>query len=342
MGLRALADSAGIRLGSAIRHDNLMNDPTYLSLVNSEFNIVTFENEMKPEIVFPTADMQPDFTKADAMVTAVDAAGQQIWGHNACWGRDDAIPSHILSQESSLSSDDAKTLLETMVTTVVSHFPQVHHWDINEIIEPSMDKTNTNILRDCLWLRKIGPEYVRLVANKIVEINPSAKVFLNDYNCEWWSPKAEKLRNYVMTEINYYNTPIHGIGFQFHTHLSEQIPVRSVKTSMTNFKVTGLELVITELDVGSVYNRRNDQHPDYAPLTTEGWARREAQGNYADQLISVAIEFGGIETIIFWGFRDDISYVPHEEAHLISDSNTLKSFYWAVHELLVLQNTLPE
>lgn len=82
--LKDAATAAGIHFGMAVGYDYFTTDPNYASIVRSNCDEVTFENEMKGERLMQD-DGSVDFTKADALLDAVTNAGLKVYGHTLVW-----------------------------------------------------------------------------------------------------------------------------------------------------------------------------------------------------------------------------------------------------------------
>ncbi len=76
-----LKNAASFPIGVGVRLDLFRNNPAYLSLVKSEFNSVTFQNELKHSTLV-TSNGTYDFTRADEFVSLAQSAGMRIHGHS--------------------------------------------------------------------------------------------------------------------------------------------------------------------------------------------------------------------------------------------------------------------
>ena len=76
-------------------------------------------------------------------------------------------------------------MLHDHIRTVVGHYRgKVAQWDVvNEAID------DQGQLRDSVWMRVIGPDYIDLAFRWAHEADPDAKLFYNDYDLEF--PGAE-------------------------------------------------------------------------------------------------------------------------------------------------------
>lgn len=77
-----LKDAADFPVGTAISYNAMLNDPQYAAVVKRDFDIATFEYEMKHGALVKN-DGTLDFTKADALVAALGS--MDIFGHTLGW-----------------------------------------------------------------------------------------------------------------------------------------------------------------------------------------------------------------------------------------------------------------
>jgi endo-1,4-beta-xylanase len=83
-GLRALADRAGVRIGTAVDMTALADDAPYRAAVAREFSTVTAENVMKWESTEPQQGVH-DWAAADRLVDFARANRQKVRGHTLVW-----------------------------------------------------------------------------------------------------------------------------------------------------------------------------------------------------------------------------------------------------------------
>ncbi|RPD51953.1 endo-1,4-beta-xylanase [Paracnuella aquatica] len=81
--LKAVAD---IPVGVAVPYQHFISSPAYAAVVRRDFDGITLENEMKHYSIVRN-DGSFDFTQADAMVAAAQAANLEVFGHTLVWHR---------------------------------------------------------------------------------------------------------------------------------------------------------------------------------------------------------------------------------------------------------------
>jgi endo-1,4-beta-xylanase len=78
----ALQGAGDFPIGVAISYNNTLNTPQYMTTIQKDFDIVTFENNMKHNTIVQN-NGSLDFTAADAMVNKIGALN--IHGHTLAW-----------------------------------------------------------------------------------------------------------------------------------------------------------------------------------------------------------------------------------------------------------------
>src|SRR3954454_12031222 len=81
--LGAAAAQSGRYFGTAIAAGR-MNDSAYTSIAAREFNMVTAENEMKPDATEPTQN-QFNFSAGDQIYNWATSHGMKVRGHTLAW-----------------------------------------------------------------------------------------------------------------------------------------------------------------------------------------------------------------------------------------------------------------
>lgn len=129
-------------------------------------------------------------------------------------------PAWLLKEESSITPEKAKQLLSDYIHTVVGRYRgKIPWWDvINEAIH-DINTTNPFNLRDCFWLRKLGPDYLKYAFIFTHEADPDVKLYYNEYGNETIGIKATDTLDLVKW-LRSEGAPIHDVGFQWHINTS--------------------------------------------------------------------------------------------------------------------------
>jgi endo-1,4-beta-xylanase len=316
--LRSVASGRGVRIGAAIAYDPLRADADYGDVLRREFDVVTPENAMKWETLHPRRRVY-DFREADRIVRTARRAGMAVRGHPLVWHAQN--PAWLA--ESLTSRRRAIAILRAHIRRVARHYRHdVAQWDVvNEPLEPT-----GGALRDTLWLRAIGPDYVELALRFAHRAAPDARLFLNEFGLEVPGPKLDGMLALV-ADLKARGVPLDGVGFQSHVIclFGCRDTFAGLAASLERVSALGVDVAITELDVGLV-----------EPVTAASLAEQaDTYGAALDACLAVA----RCRTVVLWGFTDRYSWLssllPGLGAALPFDASYQpKPAYWALHDRL--------
>ncbi|MFS0871053.1 endo-1,4-beta-xylanase [Paenibacillus xylanilyticus] len=317
-------------------------DETRLKLLTKHHNVVTFENDMKPDYAYNT-DRQFDFTAEDALVQRVQDAGLDLHGHVLVWHAQSPTWLHTAANGEPLSREEALTNLRTHVKTVVEHFgDQVISWDVvNEAMNdnPANPQDWENALRNSGWLQAIGPDFLEeayLAAKEVIDENGwDIKLYYNDYNDDnqnkstaIYSMVKEINENYAADHPG--EKLIDGIGMQAHYNLGTRLD--NVKMSLERFISLGVEVSVTELDIMAGTNS----------AITEKEAKQQAY-LYASLMDLYKKNSEHIPRVTFWGLNDSTSWRAEQNPTLFDkDFQAKEAFYGVVDPEKYLAENPPE
>lgn len=286
MGLRFYATVRDIEIGAAVDGGALLWDDLYGRTLAREFSMVTPENVMKFGLIHPARDRY-DFSGADAIVDFAQAHDMRVRGHTLVWHSQ--LPTWLT--EGSWTRDELIDILREHITTVVGHYRgRVVAWDVvNEAIDAN------GSLRDTIWLRGIGPEYIDMAFEWAHQADPDALLFYNDYGGEGLGQKSDAIYALAQDLLGR-GVPIHGIGLQMHISLDWFPAPQDIATNMKRLAALGLDVHVTEMDV------RIKGDPTEEDLATQARI-------YAD-IMKVCLSAENCSAFVLWGFADLHSWVP--------------------------------
>jgi endo-1,4-beta-xylanase len=323
--------------GTALRLETLRRDTRYRDLFLREFDALTPENEMK------MANLQPrrgvfDFTAADSLVAFAKEHHKQVHGHALVWGLQlplwlidhglsdnlglhlppisvpplrlppplDTADSGVSDLLTTLTGWERSELLEIMrnhIDTVMRHFGgDVPEWDV--VNEPMNENGD---LADNVWRRFIGPGYVEQALRSARAADPRAKLFINDYAVEGPSAKLEGLIALVR-DLKARNVPLDGVGLQYHTNTEGFYDEQTLADTMRRFAALGVEVQITEMDVGTSLLDGSTEQRLALQATAYGNAARACNAVQACTRFTT------------WGFTDRVSWLDPAEMGLPFDT----------------------
>ncbi len=314
--LRYLASQRGLLIGAAVDVKALQSNPDYAKTLAREFNVLVPENVMKFANIHPQPHTY-DFTAADQLVSFAAANGMLVRGHTLVWYQD--IPSWVTS--GNYSKAQLEQILHDHITAVVGRYKgRIFAWDVvNEAIG------DNGQLRDNIWLRAIGPQYIDLAFQWAHQADPAALLFYNDYNGEGMNAKSDAIYNLVKG-LRQRGVPIGGVGLQMHLSVNNHPSVDDLKANIERLAALGLVVHITEMDV------RLPQPVNAISLGVQAQI-------YKDVLSACLAESHACQAFVMWGFSDKYSSVPRiypgfGDALIFGPSFNLKPAYNMLKETL--------
>lgn len=284
-------------------------------MIKYHFDIVTAGNAMKPDALENTKG-RFTWDTADYIVNKTLDNGLKMHGHVLCWH--EQSPDWL--NYDGISKEEALNNMQTYINDVMSHYKgKCYSWDVvNEAIDGITDtSTVSGILRDTPWRRAIGDDWIEYAFQYAAEADPSAKLYYNDFNLDD-ATKADAVVTLVKS-LQEKGIKIDGIGMQGHYNTTTSI--KAVENSIKKFKELGVEISITELDVGH-----------YSMAGTEMTEEEEIlQAQKYAQLFQVFKKYADvIDRVTFWGIDDATSW-RWENCPLIFDKDYQpKEAYYAV------------
>ena len=341
IGLRPSASGRGLILGTAVAIRYLrgnVDDGRYINYLKENYEMIAPGAELEPLHIWQDEN-QYNFTDSDWLLGATSNTtgwaqqnGFQVRGQSLIWAYDTRIPPWLLEQESSITSDKAKSLLSDYVHAVVGRYQgKIQWWDvINEAIS-DYNETRPLNLRDSFWYRKLGPDFIKYTFNFVHEADPSVKLFYNEYNIEHGGLKANRtlaLINWLKSE----GIPLYGLGMQWHINTSEVITLDDEHYQIAQrFIDQNISLTVSEVDVALQMKGGYPADPD---------AIHKQAVIYRSLLQYVLHFFPKIPAMTSWGFADRYSWIPIAKNYTQGDGLPLdcqyqpKAAYWQLQEEL--------
>lgn len=282
-------------IGVAVQPRTLVS---HRDILTRHFTSLTAENHMKLHTIRPTSTVV-DYSGADTIVAFAQENEMKLRGHTLIWH--EAAPTWLFIDEGGQAAADVvRERLHTHITETVSRYRGVvYAWDVvNEGISDS-----PGLLRDTVWLQKLGPDYIADAFRWAHAADPDALLFYNDYNAIEPGKRDRIAR--LVRELQADGVPIHGVGIQGHWSLMWP-PVSMIRDAIETYAALGVTVEITELDI-SVYEW-DDRTTRYAGGLPEELERRQA-ARYRE-IFEVFREYADVVTnVTFWGAADDVSWL---------------------------------
>lgn len=305
------------------------NPTEFQSILASEFNSLTPENDMKWESIHPAPDVY-DFTGADAVVAFAQANGQEVRGHTLLWHSQNSP--WVTEASATWTCEEARDVLEDHITTVVGRYAgEIYEWDVaNEIFQDEWDNGGVRLRTEANpFLKACADDPVALIGDAFRwahAADPEAVLFLNDYNAEGINTKTDAY--YALAqELLADGVPLGGFGAQGHLSLQYGFD-DSIQANFERFAALGLKVAVTEADVRMPLGEDGEPTAEQIALQAERF----------DKMLEACLDVAACTSFTVWGFDDARSWVPgvfpEGYATIMTEDFEKKPSYYALLESL--------
>ncbi|MDC7123080.1 endo-1,4-beta-xylanase [Cellulomonas fimi] len=299
--LGAAAQQSGRYFGTAIAAGRL-NDSTYQTIANREFDMITAENEMKMDATEPNRG-QFSYASGDRILNWAQSNGKRVRGHALAWH------SQQPGWMQNLSGTDLRNAMLNHVTQVATHYKgKIYAWDV---VNEAYADGSSGARRDSN-LQRTGNDWIEAAFRAARAADPAAKLCYNDYNTDDWSHAKTQGVYTMVRDFKSRGVPIDCVGFQ--SHFNAQSPVPSnYETTLRSFAALGVDVQITELDI-------------------EGSGSSQAQAY--QRVVQACLNVARCTGITVWGVRDTDSWRSYGTPLLFDGSGNKKAAYTSVLDTL--------
>ena len=259
------------------------------------------------------------------------------------------------------SANELELIIEKFVSEVLNSNDNKHKVDVFNVINEifAMGKSggyrvSGNEKEDCKWMdmgfekdmsgleeeQKINnehPIFVRKVfdvASKLTD----AKLEIRDFNIAFGGKKADGMYQ-LIKHLKNTGVRVDAVGFQCHLNAGIDYNYESLRENILRFIDLGVEVYITELDVGLNLWGKGDKRKKVSDVikSEDDWKWFfEEQNKIYYNLVKTAKE-SGVKLISDWGFRDDIPYGgwrKNQKAWMVNKDYSRKEAYYSVLKAL--------
>jgi endo-1,4-beta-xylanase len=283
------------------------------SITQTQFNSISPENMMKWERIHPRPGVY-SFDLPDRYVAFGEAHHMLIVGHTLVWHNQ--TPDWVFRNDQG-DLVDRETLLRRLhdhIQMVVGRYRgRIQSWDVvNEVLDEN------GALRQSLWLRIIGEDYIAKAFEYAHEADPSAQLTYNDYSLENKAKRDGAIA--LVRKLKSEGVPINAVGLQSHDSLSWPT-LEAEDATIAAFQSLGIKVNISELDV-DVLPRATAQQTAEVSLKVKADARLDPYAGglpsaeqqalakrYADLFRVFTKYHDVISRVTFWGVTDADSWL---------------------------------
>lgn len=282
------------------------------ALIKMQFNSITPENVLKWENVHPRLDTY-SFDLADKYMAFGEENHMFVVGHCLVWHNQ--IPGEVFrdAQGNPVAREILLQHMRDHIHTVVGRYKgRIKSWDV---VNEALNEDGT--LRQSLWMKIIGEDYIAKAFQYAHEADPQAQLTYNDYSLE-----NEPKRNgaiALIKKLKAQGVPITFVGLQGHDSLTWPT-LEQQDATITAFEKLGVKVVISELDIDVLPSATAQGNADItANVKADSSLNPYVDGlpdsvqqalahRYAE-LFGVFLKHGNVVSrVTFWGVTDGDSW----------------------------------
>jgi endo-1,4-beta-xylanase len=289
--LRPLKETAPFPVGTSLMTGEL-KDPQFVELLRRNFSQVTPEWEMKMERIL-RADGSLDFSAADQIADFCRGAGLKLHGTTLVWYAQD--PPAFEALKGDRAAFEAR--LKDYIAAMMGRYQGLARgWDVlNEAVAENGDG-----LRGGVWAEGLGDDFGRVAFELAREGDPTALLFINDYNLELMPAKLDTFQR-LLERLLQAGAPVTGVGTQSHLDIDTQPgQAGAAIRALARF---GLPIHVSELDISTKGGALSALGGDGAKL--------QAQARIAGEIAEAFADLPARQRYAFtvWGVRDSDSWL---------------------------------
>jgi len=237
-----------------------------------------------------------------------------IVAHTLIWHNQ--VPAWVFHDDKGnlLGRDALLARMKDHISTVVGRYKgKINSWDVvNEVLN------DDGTLRQTLWLKIIGPDYIERAFEYAHEADPKAQLIYNDYSLENEPKRSGAIA--LVKKLRSEGIPISGVGIQGHDHL-DWPSAELEDAAISAFAAAGIKVSITEFDI-TVLPSATSQHTADVTLKIEQNAalnpyvkglpdsvEQQLATRYADLFRVFLKHRDDVERVTFWGVTDADSWL---------------------------------
>ncbi|MFJ2091192.1 endo-1,4-beta-xylanase [Streptomyces sp. NPDC087901] len=295
--LGASAAAKGRYFGTAVAANHL-GESAYASTLDTEFTMVTPENEMKWDAVEASRNSF-SFGSADQIVSHAQGKGMKLRGHTLVWH------SQLPGWVGGLGADDLRSAMNNHINQVMAHYKgKIYAWDV---VNEAFQDGSSGARRSSPFQDKLGNGFIEEAFRTARAADSGAKLCYNDYNTDGQNAKSNAV--YAMVkDFKQRGVPIDCVGFQSHFNSNSPVP-SDYQANLQRFADLGVDVQITELDI-------------------EGSG--SAQAASYTKVVNACLAVSRCAGITVWGIPDKYSWRSSGTPLLFDDNYGKKPAYTAV------------
>jgi endo-1,4-beta-xylanase len=259
----------------------------YQDVFLQNFNSAVTENALKWHVMEPEQG-RVDYGVVDAILAWTERNGIPLRGHNIFWG----IPNRVQPWQKTLDDASLRGTLHARALDVGRRYRgRFAEYDLNN------EMLHANYYED-----RLGPGITRDMAAWVHEGDPTAALYLNDYDIL----TGNRLADYVVHIRRFLDqgVPFAGIGVQGHLHADTFDPA-ALQEALDRLAQFKLPIRVTEFNFPG---QRSKHYGNRAARLTE--EEEQAKARALAEYFRICFAHPAVEGILMWGFWEGANWIP--------------------------------
>lgn len=285
-------------LGAAVRPDQLLPGTLLESRIRRDCQLLVPEFHGQWSAI-EWIRGRPYYDNCDAIVDYSRLTGKAVRGHSLLW--EQMTPDwarHALKE-----TRDWSIIRSHFADLLVRYRGRIREWVVvNEMLDT---ESGDGFLRRNCFQRAFGNDYVARALELAHELDPSAKLMINDYSLTQSNPVDSARRTAMLRlveQLKMRDIPLDIVGIQGHLELAKG-PLASKEFAAFLAELAGMnvKIAITELDVLE------------AARDLPVKVRDRQVADEVERFLEVACNQPAVTSIVTWGLRDSDSWLQDRE-----------------------------
>jgi GH35 family endo-1,4-beta-xylanase len=252
-----------------------------------------------PEVALKWDAMEPqkgavNYTTLDNILAWARQKGIAMRGHCIFWG----VPNHVQDWLKALSDPEFKIAVAERGRSIAARYrDQFVEYDFNN-----------EMMHANYYEQRFGLEFTRQMALWVKDGDPSARLFVNDYDVL----TGNRLADYVqhIQRLLDAGVPISGIGAQGHLH-GDSFDAAALQNALDTLAQFKLPIRITEFNFPGQRSKyyTGDRRAEMPP------AEEQAKAEALKQYYRICFAHPSVTGIMMWGFWEGANWIPQSSLY---------------------------
>jgi GH35 family endo-1,4-beta-xylanase len=265
----------------------------FKAIFTSHFNAGVIEGDFKWHAMERERG-RVNYSIVDSMLAWADQQGIPLRGHCIFWG----VPDRVQNWLKELPDDQMRMAMEQRARSIGARYRgRFAEYDLNN-----------EMIHANYYEQRLGPEFIKQMAQWVKEGDPDARLFVNDYDIL----TGKRLDDYVkhIQKLQAMGVPIAGIGVQGHLH-GDSFDAVALQNALDELARFNLPIRVTEFNFPgqrSKYYTTDRQ----AKLSPE---EEQAKAAALKQYFRICFAHPAVTGIMMWGFWEGANWIPQSSLY---------------------------